>query len=396
MMKEKKNGFRVHLRCLEMNNFIIPSLYFSNNNTDWKQQRLGDLVSIYSGWTPSEFKIADEHFGYMFIKVDDLNRTTREQTTSKMHVEEHKRLKKIKKGSIIFPKRGAAIMTNKIRILKKESYMDTNMMSLEAKNIDINFLYSLLQKEKLYKIADTSTLPQINNKHIEPYLIYLPSMDEQKTIGLFFKNLDELISLHQQELDAFKRTKQGFLQKMFPKGENIIPELRFSEFNDPWFISELSDIVSEISTGKSKYVKGNSTGNYHILGSTGVIGYEDSYEYEGDFLLTARVGANAGQLYKYSGKVKITDNTVFIKGDNLTFIQPLLELFDLKKLSFGSGQPLIKTSQLKKLKLRVPLPSEQVKIGEFFRQLDEVIELKEQEIEALKQTKQGFLQKMFI
>jgi len=251
-------------------------------------------------------------------------------------------------------------------------------------------------KEKILSDKNGSTMVHITKKGMEEKEVKLPSFSEQTKIGSFFKNLDDTISLHQQELDALKKTKQGFLQKMFPKGENIIPELRFSEFNDPWFITELSDIVSEISTGKSKHVKSDSKGNYKILGSTGVIGYGDSYEYEGDFLLTARVGANAGQLYKYSGKVKITDNTVFIKGDNLTFIHPLLEFFDLKKLSFGSGQPLIKTSELKKLKLRVPLLSEQVKIGKFFRQLDEVIELKEQELEFLIQTKKGFLQKMFV
>ena len=51
-----------------------------------------------------------------------------------------------------------------------------------------------------------------------------------------------------------------------------------------------------------------------------MIGYDDSYDYEGDFLLTARVGANAGELYRHSGKVKISDNAVFIKGEQLDFI----------------------------------------------------------------------------
>jgi len=285
--------------------------------------------------------------------------------------------------------------------LKDEDYVFSSGYAQLRPLIDGYYLFSQLQDtrfvETVLEMCTGTSYPAINSKTLSKIEINIPNNEEElKKIGVFFKQLDEIISLQQQELDALKQTKQGFLQKMFPKGENIIPELRFSEFNDPWFITELSDIVSEISTGKSKHVKSDSKGNYKILGSTGVIGYGDSYEYEGDFLLTARVGANAGQLYKYSGKVKITDNTVFIKGDNLTFIHPLLEFFDLKKLSFGSGQPLIKTSELKKLKLRVPLPSEQVKIGKFFRQLDEVIKLKEQELEVLIQTKKGFLQKMFV
>ena len=51
----------------------------------------------------------------------------------------------------------------------------------------------------MYKIADTSTIPQINNKHIEPYMIQVPSEKEQAYIGVVFKKIDKIITLHQQE-----------------------------------------------------------------------------------------------------------------------------------------------------------------------------------------------------
>ena len=105
----------------------------------------------------------------------------------------------MKKSSTIFPKRGAAIMTNKVRMLGEDSYMDTNMMALEPKGIDPEYLYTFINKTGLYKIADTSTIPQINNKHIEPYLLLIPSLEEQHKIGSFFKQLDETIALHQRE-----------------------------------------------------------------------------------------------------------------------------------------------------------------------------------------------------
>ena len=81
-----------------------------------------------------------------------------------------------------------------------------------------------------------------------------------------------------------------------------------------WEQRELSSLTEYIGTGKSRFVI-NEFGEYAILGSTNVIGYDDAYDYDGNFILTARVGANAGQLYRYSGKVKITDNTVFIMSD---------------------------------------------------------------------------------
>ena len=137
----------------------------------------------------------------------------------------------------------------------------------------------------------------------------------------------------------------------------------------------MGEITNSIDTGRSKFVS-NSNGEYEILGSTSVIGYDDNYDYEGDFLLTARVGANAGELYRHSGRVKISDNTVFIQGKNLNFIFYMLMNFDIKKLSFGTGQPLIKASELRELELMLPKSSEeQQKIGTFFNSLDNLITL---------------------
>lgn len=153
------------------------------------------------------------------------------------------------------------------------------------------------------------------------------------------------------------------------------PNIRFAGFEDDWEQRKLSDEVSSIDTGKSKF-DAKESGDYEILGSTGVIGYDDSFDYEGDFLLTARVGANAGTLYRHSGKMKITDNTVFLQGSHIDFAFYLLDKFDLKKMSFGSGQPLIKASELKCLELMMPVQNEEKeKIATYFLNLDNLITL---------------------
>ena len=106
-------------------------------------------------------------------------------------------------------------MTNKVRIMTVDGYIDTNMMALEPKNIYGNFLYVVIDRIGLYKIADTSTIPQINNKHIEPYEITLPKTDEQQEIGEFFKSLDNLIILHERKLAHLQTQKKALLQQMF-------------------------------------------------------------------------------------------------------------------------------------------------------------------------------------
>ncbi|MCT4388790.1 hypothetical protein EFN46_11410 [Leuconostoc pseudomesenteroides] len=192
----------------------IPELRFAGFADDWEERKLGDYVIIRSGWSPSNFDI-NNNANNLFIKVDDLNYSTRVQKESQVKVNILSKYKKMKKSSTIFPKRGAAIMTNKVRMLGEDSYMDTNMMALEPKGIDPEYLYTFINKTGLYKIADTSTIPQINNKHIEPYLLLIPSLEEQHKIGSFFKQLDETIALHQSKVDLLKEQKKGFLQKMF-------------------------------------------------------------------------------------------------------------------------------------------------------------------------------------
>ena len=173
------------------------------------------------------------------------------------------------------------------------------------------------------------------------------------------------------------------------------PKIRFKEFNDSWEQRKLSDEVSSIDTGKSKF-DAKESGDYEILGSTGVIGYDDSFDYEGDFLLTARVGANAGTLYRHLGKVKITDNTVFLQGSHIDFVFYLLDKFDLKKMSFGSGQPLIKASELKCLELMMPVQNEEKeKIATYFLNLYNLITLHQRECEKLLCFKKSMLEKMF-
>ena len=113
-------------------------------------------------------------------------------------------------------------------------------------------------------------------------------------------------------------------------------------------------------------------------------------------MLTARVGANAGTLYRHSGKVKITDNTVFLQGNQIDFIFYLLDKFDLKRLSFGSGQPLIKASELKNLELQMPTSKEEKdKIANYFLSLDHLITLHQCKCDTLKELKKYMLQNMF-
>ena len=229
-------------------------------------------------------------------------------------------------------------------------------------------------------------------------LIFLmpKGMGEKKQIGAFFDRLDSLITLHQRKYDKLCVLKKSMLDKMFPKGGSLYPEIRFAGFTDPWEQRKLGEVADNIDTGRSVFCS-ESYGRYPVLGSTSVIGSDSSYDYEGAFLLTARVGANAGNLYRFAGKVKISDNTVFLQAPNSDFLFYLLSHFDLRKLSFGTGQPLVRASELRAVEIDVPKSeNEQKSIAEFFDRLDSLITLHQRKLELLRNIKKSMLDKMFV
>lgn len=189
----------------------VPEIRFQGFHDDWKQCNIGDYVDIFSGEAPSKFSSGEE----LYVKVDDLNYNRKYIVNTQKKVSSLNNIKKAPKGSVVFPKRGAAIMTNKVRILIKDSYMDTNMMALSTERMDSEFLYNFIYQEGLYKIADTSTIPQINNKHIAPYKVMLPCYDEQEKIGQYFSDIDYLIILQQRRLSKLQQIKQTMLSKLF-------------------------------------------------------------------------------------------------------------------------------------------------------------------------------------
>ena len=269
--------------------------------------------------------------------------------------------------------------------------------------ITSDFLYSEIQTQKFQNELDsrksTSAQPGIYLGDLsEVPIVFTTNLDEQTKIGDYFNNLDHLITLHQQKITLLTKLKKAMLEKMFPKKGTVIPEFRFNGFANAWEQRKLSDVVDSVDTGKSKFDKEGSSGEYPILGSTSVIGYDDEYDYEGDFILTARVGANAGSLYRHAGKVKISDNTVFIQASqNIEFLYQLLIRFDIKRLSFGTGQPLVKASELKRLELMMPTDmEEQMRIGVYFKNLDHLITLHQRKLDMLKKLKSACLSEMFI
>ncbi len=172
-------------------------------------------------------------------------------------------------------------------------------------------------------------------------------------------------------------------------------KLRFPEFEGKLESKKIKSISNNISSGRSKKVNFNSKIN--LFGSTGLIGFSESADYSGEKILIARVGANAGFLYKVNGKYGVTDNTLIldILNENIDFVLNYLIKYNLNKLVFGSGQPLITGGILKKIDIKLPSIEEQQKIADYLSTIDKKLTLLEEKKTELSRFKKTMMQKLF-
>lgn len=167
----------------------------------------------------------------------------------------------------------------------------------------------------------------------------------------------------------------------------IIPE--------EWEIKKLGEVCIFIKSGKNK--EKSNEGLFHVFGSTGIIGFTNKYVYNCPLLLIARVGANAGFIYYINEKCDVSDNTLILRLNSsydFIFAYNQLKQYNLNKLIFGSGQPLITASLLKNIKISFPPLPEQQKIAEVLSTWDKTIEKQSQLIEKLELRKKGLMQQL--
>lgn len=164
---------------------------------------------------------------------------------------------------------------------------------------------------------------------------------------------------------------------------------------EDWIARRLGDLTSVVGSGRSKVSA--EQGTYPVHGSTGVIGYSERPDYEGDAILVARVGANAGKLNIVAGRYGVTDNTIIVRmraHAHLSFFLRQLESKRLNNLVFGSGQPLITGTQLKNLTLGAPQLQEQRAIDMALSDVDALISSLDRLIAKKRDIKQATMQRL--
>ncbi len=202
---------------------VRPEVRYKNFSDAWEQRKLGDLGKAKSGFGFPESEQGGKE-GVPFFKVSDMNLKGNEfeMTTATNYVtHEQISLKKWKPieevPAIFFAKVGAAVLLNRKRLCRLPFLLDNNTMafSFDVQKLDIDFTVSLFSKINLPALAQVGALPSYNTKDVESIKVYIPSLEEQKKIGVYLKKINNLIALHQRKLEKLKQLKKFLLQNMF-------------------------------------------------------------------------------------------------------------------------------------------------------------------------------------
>ncbi|MBE9888757.1 restriction endonuclease subunit S [Enterococcus durans] len=399
---------------------LIPQIRFKGFTDDWEERKLSEIGKIVTGNTPNTSNKDYYNGDFLFVSPADIqeNRYVNKTTTTLTELG-FKTGRLVPKGATLFVSIGSTIGKTGQSICDVITNQQINSV-ISFSDYDDDFIYTsiLNSSTKIKQLAATQAVPIINKNEFGKSIIKIPSLEEQQKIGAFFKQLDDIIALHQRKLDLLKETKKGFLQKMFPKNGEKVPEIRFPGFTEDWEqrkLGDYTDLITKGTTPKDKanvgevtFVKVENISDGKINSNSRI-----SIDEHENYLRRSKLKENdilfsiAGTL----GRTAMVDKSILPANTNqalsiirgykfdtdflLTSLNGKVVNDFIRKNPTIGAQPNLSLEQVGSLIIWTPSKDEQQQIGNFFRQLESTIALHQRELDLLKETKKGFLQKMF-
>jgi type I restriction enzyme S subunit len=290
---------------------------------------------------------------------------------------------------------------------------------------DLGFLYNLFRTQKKQKeVVSTSSGTTVKHTSPDKFLnrfCYFPKNEEQTQIGNIFQKLDSLINHHQQKHDKLSNIKKSMLEKMFPKQGKTIPRIRFEGYSSEWEENTLGDYTM--------FRRGSFPqpyGNKEWYGGEGSMPFVQVVDVSKELSLVENTkqkislkaqllsvfvpkGSVVVTLQGTVGRVAITqydsflDRTILIfqsftkNTDSSFWAYTIQNKFDLeKKRAPGGTIKTITKDALSSFEVLIPSIEEQTAIGNYFKNLDTLINQHQQQINKLNNIKQACLSKMFV
>lgn len=371
---------------------------------EWHTLTLSDIATVKSGsGFPKKYQGLPNE-SYPFYKVSDMNLTGNEESLYFENNTISSQIRGVLKatlfpvGSIVFPKVGAAIATNKKRILTKVGCVDNNVMGVIPKKdkIDSRFLYFWFQQHNLSEFANEAALPSIKKTTVEEWPVKLPicKIEQKRIVAILdkaFADLEQTRAKTEQNLKNARELFDSYLEQVFSqKGEGWV-EKKFSE-------------CFKLRSGKGLTKKNMVNGPYPVYGGNGIAGMHNDYNLSENSVIIGRVGAICGNARFINESIWLTDNAFLVKdfmfNFDLEFLTYLLNYKNLRSLARQAAQPVISNSSLSDLKLNFPTDiTVQTKIRnklKFLRlEIESISRVYEEKLKRLDELKKSILQKAF-
>lgn len=244
------------------------------------------------------------------------------------------------------------------------------------------------------------------------------SKDEQKKIGVLIQNLDKLITEHQQKHSKLKVLKKAMLSKMFPQQGQTVPDIRFKGFTGNWEEKKLSEL-STYNNGKGNESNQSSVGKYELINLNSIsiegglkpsgkfVNQADSTLNENDIVMVLSDVGNGDllgrvALIRCNNKYVLNQRVALIRPNNdisPNFLYYNINANQLYFKSQGAGMSQLNLSKksVEDFKSLIPKDiNEQIIIGQYLNNIDNLISNHKIQIEKLQNIKKAFLAKMFI
>ncbi|MFV8483797.1 restriction endonuclease subunit S [Mycoplasma sp. Z473B] len=298
-------------------------------------------------------------------------------------------------------------------------------LSIDKLNYNPHYLFSLINNMRnhdiLYKKSQGNTQIYLNWSVVSKInFLVSEQLDEQQKIGTFFSNLDSFIQSQKLKLKKLNEVKQSFLSKMFASENQKFPEIRFKGFKEEWKLTTFDELINFASEGGTPSTFNNE---FYKNGNIPFIKIEET---KNKYIFDAEIYINIHGINNSSawvippnsilltngatiGNVAINKKEICTKQGILGIIPSLsmdLEFFyyllknkyfqkELKNKSVTGTFASISLPIIKTILLSVSQKDEQQKIGQFFLNLDSLIQSQELKLEKLNNIKQALLEKMF-
>ena len=208
---------------------------------DWPMVPISEVSTVESGYGFSLDHQGGINEEIPFLKVSDMNLLGNEkEIISWNHSVSRELLRKMKakaypKGTVIFPKIGAAIGTNKKRILTRESAYDNNVMGIipDTERLNSDYLHTYLLSFDLSRWASDSQPPSMRKTTVEAHAIPLPPLAIQQAIVAEIEAEQALVSANRELITRFEQKIQTSLARVWgeaPEEEGLAQSRKGAKF----------------------------------------------------------------------------------------------------------------------------------------------------------------------